>query len=138
MLRATASSRPIACSAAETMFEPGALATMIPRRVASATSTLSTPVPARPITVSRSARDSSSASTAVALRTIRASYSPIRRASSAASISILDIDVEPLAEQIDSGLGDPLLDQHAGPGGGRVSGAGGRLRGLRHGRSPVG
>ena len=38
------------CSAAETMFDSGALATTIPRRVAASTSTLSTPTPARPIT----------------------------------------------------------------------------------------
>ena len=73
MLRAIASSRPRACSAAATMFEPGALATMIPRRVAAATSTLSTPVPARPMTFSRSACSSRSAETLVALRTISAS-----------------------------------------------------------------
>ncbi len=73
MLRAIASSRPTACSAADTMFEPGALATMMPRRVAAGTSTLSTPVPARPITFSLGACASSSSVTRVALRTIRAS-----------------------------------------------------------------
>ena len=50
MLRASAKSRPIVCSAAETMFDSGAFATTIPRRVAASTSTLSTPTPARPIT----------------------------------------------------------------------------------------
>ena len=50
MLRASATSRPIVCSAAETMFDSGAFATTIPRRVAASTSTLSTPTPARPIT----------------------------------------------------------------------------------------
>ena len=73
MLRASASSSPIACSAADTMFEPGALATMMPRRVASSTSTLSTPVPARPTTFSRVAHPSTPASTRVLLRTISAS-----------------------------------------------------------------
>ena len=38
------------CSAAATEFDSGALATMMPRRVAAGMSTLSTPVPARPIT----------------------------------------------------------------------------------------
>ena len=38
------------CSAAETMFDSGAFATTMPRRVAASTSTLSTPTPARPIT----------------------------------------------------------------------------------------
>jgi hypothetical protein len=46
---------------------------MIPRRVAAATSTLSTPVPARPTTLRRSARAIRSAVTLVALRTTRAS-----------------------------------------------------------------
>ena len=58
----------------DTMFEPGAFATMIPRRVAAATSTLSTPVPARPITFSRRRRARSARpSHLVALRTISAS-----------------------------------------------------------------
>jgi hypothetical protein len=41
-------------------FDSGAFATMIPRRVAASTSTLSTPVPARPITLRLSARAISS------------------------------------------------------------------------------
>ena len=45
MLRASASSSPIVCSAAETMFDSGAFATTIPWRVAASTSTLSTPTP---------------------------------------------------------------------------------------------
>ena len=56
MLRARAASSPIVCSAAEVTVDSGAFATTIPRRVAAATSTLSTPTPARPITFSRSAR----------------------------------------------------------------------------------
>ncbi len=38
------------CSAAERMLDWGALTTMTPRRVAAATSTLSSPMPARPTT----------------------------------------------------------------------------------------
>ena len=49
-LRAQASMSAKACSAAETMLEVGALHTMMPRSVAAATSTLSTPMPARPMT----------------------------------------------------------------------------------------
>jgi hypothetical protein len=41
---------------------------MMPRRVAAATSTLSTPMPARPITLRRSARSISAASRLVAER----------------------------------------------------------------------
>src|SRR5215211_2393404 len=61
MWRARATRRPIACSAADTTVDSGAFATTIPRRVAASTSTLSTPTPARPITLSRSARSISSA-----------------------------------------------------------------------------
>ena len=68
MLRASATSSPIVCSAAETTVESGAFATTIPRRVAASTSTLSTPTPARPITFSRSARSITSAVSFVAER----------------------------------------------------------------------
>ena len=56
------------CSAAEVTVDSGALATTIPRRVAASTSTLSTPTPARPITLSRPARSSTSAVSLVAER----------------------------------------------------------------------
>ena len=72
--RASASRSPIVCSAAETTFDWGAFTTRIPRFVAAATSTLSTPTPARPITFSRVACSISSRVTRVALRTTRASY----------------------------------------------------------------
>ena len=49
-LRACASSRAMVCSAAERMFDCGALTTITPRRVAASTSTLSRPMPARPTT----------------------------------------------------------------------------------------
>ena len=50
MLRASASISATVCSAAATVLASGALATMIPRLDAAATSTLSTPTPARPTT----------------------------------------------------------------------------------------
>ena len=53
MLRAVASSRPTASSAAETMLDVGALTTMTPAWVAAGTSTLSRPTPARATTLSR-------------------------------------------------------------------------------------
>ena len=68
MLRASATSSPIVCSAAETTVESGALATTIPRRVAASRSTLSIPTPARPITFSRSARSITAAVSFVAER----------------------------------------------------------------------
>jgi len=63
MLRASASSSAIVCSAAVTMFDRGALATMIPACVAAVTSMLSTPTPARAMTrrfVARAIRGASS------------------------------------------------------------------------------
>jgi NAD(P)-dependent dehydrogenase (short-subunit alcohol dehydrogenase family) len=60
------------CSAADTMFDSGALATMTPRRVADSTSTLSNPTPARPTTMSESAAARSASSTCVAERTMSA------------------------------------------------------------------
>ena len=60
--RATASSSAMACSAAETMLEVGALTTITPRAVAAGTSTLSSPTPARATTLSRGAAAIASAS----------------------------------------------------------------------------
>ena len=82
-LRAWASSSAIVCSAAETMFDCGALTTITPRAVAASTSTLSRPMPARPMTSRRSAASSSSRSTVVAERMIRAAALPISSRSSA-------------------------------------------------------
>ena len=67
-LRHRASISAIVCSAAAIEFDSGALATMIPRRVAASMSTLSTPVPARPITFSRSPASITSAVSLVAER----------------------------------------------------------------------
>ena len=66
MLRAVASSRPQASSAAVTMFEVGALTTITPALVAAETSTLSRPTPARATTFSFFAAAMASASTLVA------------------------------------------------------------------------
>ena len=75
-LRHRASARASVCSAAATEFDSGALTTTIPRLVAASTSTLSTPVPARPITLSREAR---SIRSAVSLRR-RADDDPVELA----------------------------------------------------------
>src|SRR5215813_689373 len=74
-LRATASSSAVACSAALTMLELGALTTITPALVAASTSTLSRPTPARATTRRFGAWASASASIFVALRTITASTS---------------------------------------------------------------
>ena len=67
-LRTCASSSAMVCSAAATMFDSGAFATMMPRLVAAGTSTLSTPIPARPITLRRYAASMRSAVSLVAER----------------------------------------------------------------------
>ena len=83
ILRALASSRPTANSAALTIFEVGALTTMTPARVAAFRSTLSRPTPARATTLSFFATLSASASTIVAERTKIASTSTIAASNSA-------------------------------------------------------
>ena len=65
--------RHIVCSAVEIVLPPGVFITIIPFLVAAATSTLSRPTPARPITLSLSAQAIRSAVTFVSLRTISAS-----------------------------------------------------------------
>ena len=50
ILRASESSSENVCSAVEMVFPPGVFMTTMPRSVAAATSTLSTPTPARPTT----------------------------------------------------------------------------------------
>ena len=62
----------MACSAADRMFDCGALTTMTPRSVAAATSTLSSPIPARPTTTRSVPAASTSAVTVVADRMTRA------------------------------------------------------------------
>src|SRR5437588_3886765 len=76
MLRAWASNKATVCSAAERMFDCGALTTITPRLVAAATSTLSTPMPARPTTIRSWAASSTGSVTLVAERIISASAPP--------------------------------------------------------------
>ena len=71
-LRAWASSSAIVCSAADTMLLCGALTTITPRVVAASTSTLSSPMPARPTTSRSPPAASTSSVTVVAERMIRA------------------------------------------------------------------
>ncbi len=63
----------IACSAVVTTFPSGVFITRMPRSLAALRSTLSIPIPARPITLRRSARAMTSAVTLVSLRTASAS-----------------------------------------------------------------
>eukprot|EP00162_Nutomonas_longa_P009149 comp19051_c0_seq1/m.35266 comp19051_c0_seq1/g.35266 ORF comp19051_c0_seq1/g.35266 comp19051_c0_seq1/m.35266 type:complete len:544 (+) comp19051_c0_seq1:535-2166(+) len=69
----------IVISAADAVFPPGVFMTMIPRLVAASMSTLSTPVPARPMICSFFPRSMMSLVTVVPDRTISASYSGIIR-----------------------------------------------------------
>ena len=113
MLRASASSSAIVCSAAVTTFDCGALATTIPRLVAAGTSTLSTPTPARPTARSRVALPISSR---VELRR-RADQDPVVVADPIGELlpgpAVADLDVEVLLEQLDPGLADVLGDEHS-------------------------
>ena len=70
VLRATANMRAMVCSAAETTLEVGALQTMMPRSVAASESMLSTPTPARPMTLSFAPASITSRVTVVAERTM--------------------------------------------------------------------
>ena len=111
MLRASASINAIVCSAAATMFDCGAFATMIPRFVAASTSTLSTPIPARPITLQ----------VVRALDQIRGQLrrrpdqdpvvaaDPLRQL--VARPADAEVDLEPLAQQVDARVGDLLGDE---------------------------
>ena len=87
--RAIASISVIACSAVVIELPNGVFITMMPLEVAAAMSTLSTPMPARPITLSRRARSSTFGVTLVADRTARPSKSPIRSASLSLSLPSL-------------------------------------------------
>ena len=73
MLRAKANNSAMVCSAAAIVFPSGVLRTNIPFRVAASTSMLSTPTPARPITLSCFAASITSAVTLVPLLISRAS-----------------------------------------------------------------
>jgi hypothetical protein len=77
MLREIAISRLNACSAVLIVFPAGVFITMTPRLVATSTSTLSTPTPARPTTFSFFAASSTFAFTFVCERTTRPSNSPM-------------------------------------------------------------
>ena len=114
-LRACASSSAIVCSAAERMFDCGALTTMTPRRVASATSTLSRPIPARPTTTRSAAAASTSAVTCVALR-ITSAAAPWTASSSCLGSEVrLHVDVEAgRLHRLDAARGQRFGDEDPG------------------------
>ena len=83
MLRASASSMETVCSAVVTLLPPGVFMTTIPRCEAAATSMLSTPMPARPMTRRPCAASITSGVTRVPLRTINPWYAPMQAVKSA-------------------------------------------------------
>ena len=116
MFRHSASASASVCSAAAIEFDSGAFATITPRLVAASMSTLSTPVPARPITFSRSARSIRAGVILVAERIRIASKSPIRSREHLGVPVEPDLDVELGPQQVDAGVGDLLLDEDPGDG----------------------
>ena len=109
MLRASATSRPTVCSAAETTVDSGAFATTMPCRVAASTSTLSTPDP-RP------------ADHLQARRPLDQLRRQLRRRADHDRVVAADdllerrvpvlVDLEPRPQQLDARLGDRLADEH--------------------------
>ena len=110
-LRAWASSSAMVCSAAETMFDCGALTTITPRRVAASRSTLSSPMPARPTTISSGAASSTSAVTCVAERMTSACALGHRVEQTLGREPELDVDVVARGAQLlQPAVGDLLGD----------------------------
>ncbi len=111
MLRAWETSSAMACSAADSELEPAALQTTMPRRVAAGTSTLSTPVPARPDhlqavgTGDQLGRDLGRAADDDGVVVGDAVGELLRGPIQA------EIDAEQLGEVGDAGVGDLLADQ---------------------------
>ena len=120
MLRAVASSRPMASSAAEVMFDVGALTTMTPAWVAAGTSTLSRPTPARAMTLSFLPAAIASASIWVAERISTASTSASAGQQLGAVRSVEVADLEVGAEGVDRRGRELLGDQDDGLGHVRV------------------
>ena len=113
-LRACASSSASVCSAAERMFDCGAFTTITPRRVASATSTLSRPMPARPTTTRSVPAASTSAVTWVALRITSAATPGIAAQQLLGREAGLDVDVEAGgAHRVEPALGEGFGDENA-------------------------
>ena len=87
------------------MLDCGAFTTITPRRVASSTSTLSSPIPARATTFRLVAAASTSAVTCVALRMMSASYGRDLGGQVARREIGPDVDLEVLRQQLETLLG---------------------------------
>ena len=103
------------CSAVVRMFDCGALTTITPCAVAASTSTLSSPMPARPTTTRSCPAASTSAVTVVADRMIRA-WAPGMAATSCLGVEV-ELEVDLVAggpEAVEAAVGDLLGDEDAG------------------------
>src|SRR3954453_22292127 len=127
MLRARDIRSPIVCSAAETMFDSGAFATTMPLRVAAATSTLSTPLPARPCVGgdfippgSRAPDHLQQGSRGDPVRRLLRGRANDQRVVAADDLVerrlLVHVDVEPRPQKLDARLGNRLPDEDPVPG----------------------
>ena len=103
--RASAIISEMACSAVVMELPKGVFITTTPRAVAAATSTLSTPMPARPTTFRPLAAARISAVTLVDERMARPSYSPMQAASSSGVMPVLTSTSIPWSRKIAAALG---------------------------------
>ena len=108
--RASANIIAMACSAVVIALPKGVFITTTPRAVALVTSTLSTPMPARPTTFSRGAACSTSRVTLVAERTAKPSYSPMMARSSAGVRPVLTSASMPRSRKIATAAGLSLSE----------------------------
>ena len=105
----------MACSAADSTLDWGALTTITPRRVAAATSTLSSPIPARPTTTRSVPASRTSAVTWVSERMMRAAAPFTATASSAGRQPEADVDLVARVPQAgQAALGDGFADEDSG------------------------
>ena len=115
--RASASISEIACSAVVMELPNGVFITMMPRAVAAGMSTLSTPMPARPMTLSFFAFSRIFGVTLVAERMARPSKSPISAASFLLVLAErgLEIDLDAaIPEDLHGGGREGVGDENAG------------------------
>src|SRR3954468_20311299 len=98
----------MACSAVVMVLPSGVFITTTPRVVAERTSTLSTPMPARPTTFRLVATSSSSFVTFVAERIARPSYAPMMARKSAGDRPVLMSTSMPRLRKISTAAGDSL------------------------------
>ena len=108
ILRAAANIRASACSAVVTVLPPGVFITTIPFLDAATLSTLSSPEPALPTTLSCEAASINSAVTFVALRMTRPEYSPMMAFSSSGLRPVLISTSRPASFRISTHFDEML------------------------------